>query len=1036
MKSLLIVILLFPLLLHAQIKTPLEEAFLEALYTEEVEGNSQAALEAYRQLNEKFQKQRDLAARTFFRQAECLRKLDRPKEAIAAYQTILKRYPENEKLGSLIQKNLTALGQSPESPPLDLSDTEGAEIARLKKILVQSPDLLNLGHLHKAAQKSQLKVATFLLQSGADISRIHEGKTPLQFAAEAGHKAMCTLLIEQGADLESDGPLALESAIAAGHQAIFNDLLTAGVSVNDSHLSDAIFSPNAVKTLTALLDSLSAEKLSKILNQASGNSNLLKYTLGRLCEKNVPKSQAFTILELLLTHGADPNLPRGEDQRTALNVAIGLRTEKVEEETIDQAIQILLNAGADWKKANASCLIRVVESNSHKWLRSMLEADALSAWPAKQTKSAINESINRGYPECLKLLMAHGVVPPKEASSNLIKRIFFFYKGDTRIGDFPPNLSELLTCLDLILSSQPDLNQQTWVRAHSSSDKSTPLQLLTDDGLYYSRPEGLEVLQKLLNAKADPNFPPKIERSNRNYGRDRNNSPLALLLGLEREPSDGQDASIYVDAVRMLLAAGANPTVLNLLNKQSFLTRQGELRGGTSEIFPELWQGTYFDTTRNPHRPNGLWLSQGLTALKHNQNPTFRCLLSKESAHTSLTLKNFIYRANLELNRSFNFSSNEPILIHRLNEAKPTAIVLSEHLASGDNFPLQWGDIIEIPSRPTKSELPEDEVTTFLQTPRPFEVRITLGENQILTNSNNSEKTTFLYQPSSLFTPVDRLRAVAGITPSFLKSEHEILRADPTTGNLTRLKSYAVLPGDQINYRINDPLPGPVELSKSFKVCQSLDGPYWELPTPEHASLLTWLPRQGIASLLLTFTQPHGLPLETINWDNAYVKYSSLNQKPQQLPLKDFFFNEPNVSRQATWLILVLPPSKEEVPFPEDLKTLLIETLQTPWSLKIGMDDPIEQNWIPRFPNFTRRENKIIWQASFPGQQVSPALPITKDLVIAHPKSPTHSNVEISTFASKKLLRVETTNNLKPRQPEGRTSNRAPRVRRVPVLRR
>ena len=121
----------------------------------------------------------------------------------------------------------------------------------------------------------------------------------------------------------------------------------------------------------------------------------------------------------------------------------------------------------------------------------------------------------------------------------------------------------------------------------------------------------------------------------------------------------------------------------------------------------------------------------------------------------------------------------------------------------------------------------------------------------------------------------------------------------------------------------------------------------------------------------------------------------------------------------------------------DSLKTLLIETLQTPWSLKIGMDDPIEQNWIPRFPNFTRRENKIIWQASFPGQQVSPALPITKDLVIAHPKSPTHSNVEISTFASKKLLRVETTNNLKPRQPEGRTSNRAtPRVRRVPVLRR
>ena len=52
---------------QAQTTSPLEEAFREALYTEEVDGDSETALKSYRQLSEQFQKQRTLAARTLFR---------------------------------------------------------------------------------------------------------------------------------------------------------------------------------------------------------------------------------------------------------------------------------------------------------------------------------------------------------------------------------------------------------------------------------------------------------------------------------------------------------------------------------------------------------------------------------------------------------------------------------------------------------------------------------------------------------------------------------------------------------------------------------------------------------------------------------------------------------------------------------------------------------------------------------------------------------------------------------------------------------
>ena len=301
---------------QAQTTSPLEEAFREALYTEEVDGDSETALKSYRQLSEQFQKQRTLAARTLFRQAECLRKLDRKNEAVTTYQTLLARYPENEKLVTLTKENLLALGHQPNSlqtptTPAPLNP-EDQKIAELKKLLAQSPDLLNTGPLNTAAQKSQLKVATFLLDSGADISRdgFGSGVTPLQSAAQRGHLAMCKLLIERGASLEKEGPVALGYALEQGHQSITQYLLSLGLIPNSSHLSKAIISSGGFRTLSQLIDALPESQKATVINPPGGSP--LRSTLDAPTPKYIP------LLKTLLEHGANPNQKLGDDKLSPL----------------------------------------------------------------------------------------------------------------------------------------------------------------------------------------------------------------------------------------------------------------------------------------------------------------------------------------------------------------------------------------------------------------------------------------------------------------------------------------------------------------------------------------------------------------------------------------------------------------------------------------------------------------------------------------------------------------------------------------------
>ncbi len=201
----------------------LQKLLQDALFAEEATQDLTQAAAAYEALLAAYADQRRLAATALFRLAEVRRKQDRPQDAIAHYQHLLRDFPSEEPLARLSRENLLALGVEEDelaNPPATvLDDEESREIARLRELMAKSPDLLSgpvkmegeeiaLTPLHRAAAAGQLRVIEFLLANGFAVDGGEAVTvTPLRLAAEAGQKAACELLLQHGADIDSSNPL-------------------------------------------------------------------------------------------------------------------------------------------------------------------------------------------------------------------------------------------------------------------------------------------------------------------------------------------------------------------------------------------------------------------------------------------------------------------------------------------------------------------------------------------------------------------------------------------------------------------------------------------------------------------------------------------------------------------------------------------------------------------------------------------------------------------------------------------------------------
>jgi hypothetical protein len=145
-------------------------------------------------------------------------------------------------LAGLRQPELVELLPAPATAAVPEPDEESREIERLRRMLANSPDLINAPKgdpletpLQTAARLDQARVVEFLLAQKADLNVPAGRRTPLHVAASAGHKRMVELLLKAGAKVDAqtgDGQTPLHMAIAAGHRQVVQALVAAGTNLS------------------------------------------------------------------------------------------------------------------------------------------------------------------------------------------------------------------------------------------------------------------------------------------------------------------------------------------------------------------------------------------------------------------------------------------------------------------------------------------------------------------------------------------------------------------------------------------------------------------------------------------------------------------------------------------------------------------------------------------------------------------------------------------------------------------------------------
>ena len=114
---------------------------------------------------------------------------------------------------------------TPVSPPADELRTS-AKVPRIQ-VTPGEPQLINAASLGQA-------VVQRLLEKGANVNAMSDGRTALVLAAIRGHEAVVQLLLENGADVNADemGRTVLMWAAFGGHEVVVRLLLENGADVN------------------------------------------------------------------------------------------------------------------------------------------------------------------------------------------------------------------------------------------------------------------------------------------------------------------------------------------------------------------------------------------------------------------------------------------------------------------------------------------------------------------------------------------------------------------------------------------------------------------------------------------------------------------------------------------------------------------------------------------------------------------------------------------------------------------------------------
>ena len=114
---------------------PINELLRDALYSEEVTRDAEAAAKQYAEVVSRYEDDREFAATAMFRLAEIRRKQGNKDEAIRLYQQVILRFPASGAKVDLSKEHLAALGgKMPEGAAAATVDEESKELARIQVV--------------------------------------------------------------------------------------------------------------------------------------------------------------------------------------------------------------------------------------------------------------------------------------------------------------------------------------------------------------------------------------------------------------------------------------------------------------------------------------------------------------------------------------------------------------------------------------------------------------------------------------------------------------------------------------------------------------------------------------------------------------------------------------------------------------------------------------------------------------------------------------------------------------------------------------
>jgi ankyrin repeat protein len=387
------------------------------------------------------------------------------------------------------------------------SSEEDQEIARIQTMIQNSPDLINVRSgentpLGNAATHGWLKVATFLLDHGADVNA--DFNTALFSATKAGNRAMVEFLLSRGANVNADTQdteknTPLHIAAQKGFQAVVEVLLANKADVNAQASSGS----------TPLL--LAAQK---------NNSKIISLLLEHKADVNMASQHGETpliaaahpgtleIVKLLLQAGANPNA------------------------VADFNGEIMFSGGRGSRSGSSgrTALSFAVDNGSTEMVKMLLDA---KADPNAGTFDApLLCAIYKQNAASAELLLQAGANP------NVPGKIQYNEKGNSAY--FLNNESHLTPLWLAIYLDQPDIVQLLLKFKADPNDSQT-------DGrsLLFSAMSDTNILEALLDAGANIEAHDKTVTVN---GDRPDWTPLAAAIWAQRP-----------DAVEALLKRGVNP---------------------------------------------------------------------------------------------------------------------------------------------------------------------------------------------------------------------------------------------------------------------------------------------------------------------------------------------------------------------------------------------------------------------------------------------------------------------------------------------